>query len=83
MPKKIRISQRSLELVNYIEQESGYAIPDKARESILNELEVSILLNGEVSQGYLNNLISAYKIAAQVQKSEAANHDGLTASIAS
>ncbi|MFA5518834.1 MAG: hypothetical protein WDA74_06205 [Spirochaetota bacterium] len=64
MFKKIKQSRRKEEeIVSYIEQEAGCTIPDKAREAIINELCVSYKLNGHISQGYIDNLIKAYKYA--------------------
>jgi hypothetical protein len=80
--KKItRSHKREEDIVAYIEQQAGCAIPAQAREKIINELEVSIRLNGQVSQVYINNLIKAYRMVAQ--KLEAAIHAGNAASIAS
>lgn len=80
--KIIRSRKREEEIIEYIENESGYKIPAGARDAILSELEVSIKLNGSVSQGYINNLIRAYRYAADVKKTEAADHAGNAASCA-
>ncbi len=79
--KIIRPRKREEEIITFIEKEAGCKITGNAREAILNELEVSYKLNGQVSQGYINNLVKAYSYVAQ--KNETAIHAGNAASLAS
>lgn len=69
--KMIGSRRREEDIVSYIEQESGCTIPGEAKKAIINELRVSYDLNGHISQGYIDNLIKAYRFMAQ--KNKAAN----------
>ncbi len=67
-----KVKRWARDLVEYIEREAGYSIPEMARKSVQDEIEASIRLNGQVSQRYLNNLIKAYKFASTLKVGETA-----------
>jgi len=81
LKKIVKSRKREEEIVSFIEQEAGCRIPCQAKEAIINELRVSYQLNGHISQGYIDNLIRAYRYIAQ--KKEAAILDGSATSFKS
>ena len=75
--KKLR-AKRANDLIEYIETEAEYTIPNETKNIIREELYAHYQLNGCIAQSYIDNLIKVFKHA----KKEAASHAENTASVA-
>ena len=76
--KKIKISNWAKDIVSHIEENAGYELDCKTKTILSQEIEVSIQLNGGVSQRYIDNLITAYRILNAKNKATPSSENAAT-----